>query len=73
MQDESNVDYSYEERTKRMDKLDRRISEKNESISNSSDKLGQGSTKVDAEAKIDNTDSTFGEGEYDAYLFLLFF
>ncbi|XP_062090801.1 transcription factor MYB3R-1-like [Humulus lupulus] len=68
MQDETSVDYAFEERTKRVDKLDRRISEKNESTTNSSDKLEQESTKVDAEAKIDNTDTTFKQQPADVLI-----
>ncbi|PON50541.1 Octamer-binding transcription factor [Parasponia andersonii] len=52
MLDVTGVDYAFEEGTKRVDKLDSKISEKDESTSNSSDKLEQ-------ELKIDNSDTNF--------------
>ncbi|KAF4384759.1 hypothetical protein F8388_002917 [Cannabis sativa] len=67
MLDETSVDYAFEEGTKRVDKLDTRISEKIESITNSSDKLAE-NTKVDAEAKVDNNDTTFKQQHADVLI-----
>lgn len=51
MQDASE---DFEDGTKRIDKLDCRISDKDEGITNSSDKLEQENVKLDAESKVDN-------------------
>ena len=59
MQDVTSMDYDFEEGTKRVDKLDSSVPEKDERTTNSSDKLEQESMKVDAEAKTDDIDTNF--------------